>query len=273
LLVGAGKMSTLAAKHLRGQGVSEIRVANRSLERATQLAKEIDGKASSLEDLELLLQQADIVITSTAATSYIVDKKLMARVMRNRRYRSILFIVLAVPRDVDPAVAELDNVFVYDVDDLQNVLDENRSARAKEAEAADKIIDEEVRAFVRKSKSEQVVPVIKALRDRVTEIASGEADRTVAGLKDRDPRLEHSVRAMSQAIVNKLLHPVMTRLKREGAEGDPTPYVDALEALFELEIVQEVREELEAALAPAEAPADNVVPMSSRDRGGRGGQS
>jgi len=256
LLVGAGKMSTLAAKHLRSNGIQQITVANRSLDRAQALADDIGGSASSLTDLSLLLQRADIVISSTAAPEYVVTKKLMAKVVRNRRYRPILFVDIAVPRDIDPDVGDLENVFVYDVDDLQEVVEDNREARAKEAGLAEDIIHAEVDRYVRWARTQQVVPVIKALRAQATEIANAEVARTV-GILDGHPKAQAKVRAMSHSIVNKMLHPVMKRLKAEGAEGDPSPLIESLLELFALDI--DVVEE---------APADdstNVVPFAKKD--------
>jgi glutamyl-tRNA reductase len=257
LVLGAGKMSTLAAKHLKAYGVAQIRVANRSLASAQALADEIGGTASSLSDLPLLLTQADIVISSTASQTFIVDKALMAKVVRERRYRAILFIDIAVPRDIDPAVAELDNVFVYDVDDLESVLDANRRSREKEADEAERIVGEEVAGFARWAKSQQVVPMIKALRAHAVEIANAEVERTLGNVKGADKKTEGSVRAMGQAIVNKLLHPVLTRLKQEGAEGDPTPYIDALTALFG--VVPEPEEEKPAAESSQDLVDDHKV--------------
>jgi glutamyl-tRNA reductase len=257
LVLGAGKMSTLAAKHLRSYGVAQIRVANRSIASAQALADEIGGLASSLADLPMLLTQADIVISSTASPTFIVDKPLMAKVVRERRYRPILFIDIAVPRDIDPAVADLDNVFVYDVDDLESVLEANRQARAKEAEAAERIVGEEVAGYARWAKSQQVVPMIKALRMHVLSIANAEAERTLSNVKGADKKTEASVRAMGQAIVNKLLHPVMTRLKQEGAEGDPQPYIDALSALFG--VVPENEDEAPAGQAASAEDEAKVV--------------
>lgn len=282
LLVGAGKMSTLAAKHLKSHGIAEIRVANRSLERAAQLAAEIGGNASSLDDLELLLQRADIVISSTAAPGFVVTKSLMSKVVRHRRYRPILFIDLAVPRDIEPAIGDLENAFVYDVDDLESVVSVNREARAKEAQAAEQIIDEEIQLFLRWARSQQVVPVIKALREKGVGIADSEAARALAAIKGADPRIEKSVRAMSQAIVNKLLHPVLATLKREGAEGDPAALVGAIEQLFDLTIEtgdavpQEVPLVEPPIVTGESAPAsvtpedDNVLHLTrERERGGR----
>jgi len=247
LLVGAGKMSTLAARHLRTHGVAEVRVANRSLERAEELAKEIGGHASSLADLELLLVKADIVISSTAAPGFVVTKAMMSKVVKARRYRPILFVDLAVPRDIEPTVADLEGAFVYDVDNLEGVVAENREARAQEATAAEAIIKEELDSFLRWSRQQQLVPVIKALRDKGLSIAEMEADRALASLKD--PRAEKAVRAMSQAIVNKMLHPVLSHLK---SQGDAHQLAAQVVALFELELASASEEE-------AADPADPAV--------------
>ena len=247
LLVGAGKMSTLAARHLRTHGVAEVRVANRSLERAEELAKEIGGHASSLADLELLLVKADIVISSTAAPGFVVTKAMMSKVVKARRYRPILFVDLAVPRDIEPTVADLEGAFVYDVDNLEGVVAENREARAQEATAAEAIIKEELDSFLRWSRQQQLVPVIKALRDKGLSIAEMEADRALASLKD--PRAEKAVRAMSQAIVNKMLHPVLSHLK---SQEDAHQLAAQVVALFELELASASEEE-------AADPADPAV--------------
>lgn len=236
LLLGAGEMATLAAKHLIANGVSKVRVASRTLATADALAQQIGGQPSTLDDLPLLLAKVDIVICSTAAPGYVVDKRMMSRVVRERRYRPILFVDIAVPRDVDPRVASVDNCFVYDVDDLNAVLETNREQRKKEAQAAERLVEAELAEYVRWSRSQDVVPVIKALRAFAVGIAQAEVDRTLASIREPDKRTEQSVKAMSNAIVNKLLHPALTKLKAAGADGDPQPLVDALTALFELRL-------------------------------------
>lgn len=259
LLIGAGKMAGLAAKHLKSYGVAQVRVVSRTLASAEKLAKDVGGVPSSMTDLPILLQQADIVISSTAAPGYVVDKKMMSKVMRARRYRPILFVDIAVPRDVDPKVAELDNAFVYDVDDLEQVLELNRDSRAREAAAAEQLVTDELAAHARWLKSQQVVPVIKALRQHATVIAAQEAERTLAGIKEADKKTAQSIKAMSNAIVNKMLHPVLTHLKQEGAEGDPQAMVDVLVRLFELDLDPPA-----AAREPQPDSNDNVVPIRSQ---------
>ena len=278
LLLGAGEMATLAAKHLRAHGVSKVRIASRTLATAAALAREIDGHPSTLDDLPLLLAKVDIVICSTAAPGYVVDRAMMGRVIRERRYRPLLFVDIAVPRDVDPKVSGIDNCFVYDVDDLHAVLETNREQRRKEAEAAECMVAEELVAYVRRVRAEEVVPTIKALRRRALGIAQAETQRTLAGLKVDDDRTHQSVRAMGNAIVNKLLHPVMTQLKAAGAEGDPQALVEALTGLFELDLSEAtpvesapVAESREVSEAPvARISGAQVLPLE-RPRRSRGG--
>jgi glutamyl-tRNA reductase len=192
----------------------------------------------------------------------------MARVLRERRYRPILLVDIAVPRDVDPAAAEIDNVFLYDVDDLEEVLEDNRKTRQKEAEAAERIIDREVATFSREAKSRQVVPLIKALRARATAIADAEVARTLTVARNADPKTADSIRAMGQAIVNKMLHPVMKELKRASADGDSETEVDALMRLFEIdskELVEDSGEHGSRSEQDAESDS-NVVPLRGADR-------
>ena len=235
LLVGAGEMATLAAKHLIANGVGHFRVASRTYQTAEKLAQEIGGRPSTLDDLSMLLVKADIVICSTSAPHYVITKKLMAQVVRERRYRPILFVDIAVPRDVEPTVSLLDNCFVYDVDDLNGVLELNRKQRQKAADDAAQIVQDELDDYLRWNRSQQVVPVIKELRSHAMSVAKSELEKTLGSLQG-SKKAEQSVRAMSNAIVNKLLHPVLTSLKEAGAQGDPDSLVDAVTNLFDLTI-------------------------------------
>ena len=273
LLVGAGKMATLAAKHLSASGVSSVRVVSRSLTTAQRLAEEIGGTPSIMTDLPMLMQTADIVICSTAAPHFVIDKPMMSKVVPKRRYRPILFVDIAVPRDVDPKVAELDNVFVYDVDDLEAVLEVNRENRAHEAAAADRLIADELERYVRWSRSQQVVPVIKALRAQASKVAAEEVQRTLSKFKDPDKKTAQSVKAMGNAIVNKMLHPVLTKLKTEGADGDPQALLESLVTLFELDVPVEAEVPTPPPEAATTEPAGdasdtNVVYFRRQDSAG-----
>jgi glutamyl-tRNA reductase len=236
LLVGAGKMGGLAAKHLWANGVGRIRVASRRLSTAEALAKEVNGTAASLDDLPLLLSSADIVICSTAAPGFVIDRKMVGKVLRTRRYRPLLIVDIAVPRDVEPRVGTLDNVFVYDVDDLEGVLDQNRKKRQHEAELAESLVREEVARFLAWRQTQRVVPVIKALRAKAATVVQAEVDRTLGGSTQLDPKTEKRVRAMANAITNKLLHPVLTRLKAEGEEAGGDLLGETVLELFDLSL-------------------------------------
>jgi glutamyl-tRNA reductase len=235
LLIGAGKMAGLSARHLVENGAGRIRVVSRSTESAERLAASVGGWASSLNDLPLLLREADIVISSTASDAYVVDKTMMAQVLRHRRYRSILFIDIAVPRDIDPRVQDLDNVFLYDVDDLDVVLSSNRKNRTEAAELAERIVDEELDRLVRQARSQEVVPTIKAMNQYAQDIVRAEVQRTRQRLRvDNSETMEASLEAMGQAIVRKLLHPAFVRLRRASEGGESDALRRALEELFSL---------------------------------------
>ena len=255
LVIGAGKMSVLAAKHLRSSGIKEIHVINRSLPRAQRLAEQVNGSAHAMEELEAQLVDCDIVISSTAAPGYIVGKSMMSGVVRQRRYRPILFVDIAVPRDIDPTLEDLENVFVYDVDDLQDVVQDNREARAQEAVAAEHLIAEELDIFVNWNRAQMVVPAIKAIRTRALGITRTELER---GGVLSGPKLD----ATANAITNKILHPVLRSLKAAGEKGDPSQLLDLAQQLFELSLGETLVAKDDEVLEEAES---NVVPLKKSE--------
>jgi glutamyl-tRNA reductase len=219
LLVGAGKMGALSAKALRDLGADRILVTNRSPARA--LAQEIQAQPEPWESLTSLLALADVVIVSTGAPTYVVTPGLVAPVMKARRGRSVCFIDVAVPRNVDPALAGLPNVYAYDIDDLQKVVSQTHAARAEEAIRAEAIVEAEVMAFALERETRAALPVLAELRRRAEQIARAEAERTLSHVGGKlDEKGRRSVEAMAQAIVNKLLHGPTARLKEAAASGD-----------------------------------------------------
>jgi glutamyl-tRNA reductase len=214
LVVGAGKMAGLAAQRLRTAGAAEVLVTGRTFERAAELAREVDGKARPWEDLDGLLALADVAITSTGSPEPILTAERMAALVRKRRHRPLFLIDIAVPRDVASAVGDLDNVFLYDVDDLERVVANNLRARAKEAEAAERIVAEEVRQFVEWLRVQGVVPTIKQLRARAEQIVAEELERTLPAL---DERARARVSAMANAIANKILHAPLAAVRKDDA--------------------------------------------------------
>jgi glutamyl-tRNA reductase len=223
LLVGAGKMGALSAKALADLGADRILVANRSPERAQALAEQVGGIARPWQEMVQLLVAADVVLVSTGAPSYVITRDLAVQTMKARKQRSICFIDLAVPRNVDPACGKLDNAYSYDIDDLQKVVSQTQAMRAEEAIHAEAIIEAEVMAFARERETRAALPVLAALRQQAEEIARAEAERTLqlVGAK-LDERGRKSVEAMARAIVNKLLHEPTARLKEAANSGEST---------------------------------------------------
>ncbi|MBT8492012.1 MAG: glutamyl-tRNA reductase [Deltaproteobacteria bacterium] len=235
LVIGAGKMSKLAARHLRRGGASSIRVVNRSRERAEELAAEIEGEARSWDQLQDLFAEADVVISSTGAKEPVLTKPLVKKAMRKRRYRPVVVVDIAVPRDADPAIHKFEGVYLFDIDDLRKVVDRNLRERSKEAVKADKIIGEEVTAFQRWLHSQRVVPTIRSLREHFTKIAREEAEKVVKSLENQHSpeQRERAIRRLAEVIVNKLLHLPMNALKDQ--DSDVEALVKAAEALFDLQ--------------------------------------
>ena len=220
LLIGAGKMGESAARHLRKQGAS-LFVLNRSMERAIELARACDGEPRQLHELPGELALADIAIASTSSDRFVVTTDLMKQVARARKYRQLFLIDIAVPRNVDPRVGQMENVFVYDVDDLQKVANENLTARKREAEHAERIVEVEARTFEEWRKGLDLKPIIVGLRRHVREVLAAELERTMPRLTGDAARDRAALDRMLDAATSKLLHQPLTELKRAGELGDP----------------------------------------------------
>jgi glutamyl-tRNA reductase len=251
LVVGAGEMAELAVRHLLGGGASAIHVVNRTYEKAVSLAFELGARAHRFDELRAQLLFADIVISSTGSEKPILTRSFIAEVQKQRKQRPLFIIDIAVPRDVERGVGELSNVFSFDIDDLEQVVAENLKARQKEARAAEAILEVEVAHFEDWLRQQGAVPVIKALRGRFQEVVRTEAERTAHALHlDTGEGGAHRavLEAMTEAIVNKLLHAPSTELKRLAASADGVRLSRAASRLFGLE--PSLPDE-----APGEAPA------------------
>ena len=209
LLAGAGEMAELAAEHLMAQGVAKVVVANRTLERAVTLARAFHGTAVSLDELVPQLAEVDILISSTGAPGLILRKEEVKPVMRQRRNSPLFLIDIAVPRDLDPELNDLDNVYLYDIDDLRQVVELNRAERQKEADRAERIVAEEAIKFMQWLEGMEVAPTIAAIRKKADAIREAEVARTIAALKNLEDKERKSIEMMGSAIVNKLLHDPM----------------------------------------------------------------
>ncbi len=220
LLIGAGEMAELAATHLVQNGISEILVANRTLSRAEELARYYHGRAVSFTDFPKALTEVDIVITSTGSTEPIIRARDLKSVLKVRRNRPMFFIDIAVPRDVDPDVNTLDNIYLYDIDDLREVVEENRASRRSEAVKAEAIVEEETAAFSSWLDMLDVQPAIKQLVHSSQAMIADEVARTMRRLGSSDPNVRLALEAMGQALSKKFLHAPISYLK----EGDSTSH-------------------------------------------------
>ncbi|MEK6539193.1 MAG: glutamyl-tRNA reductase [Deltaproteobacteria bacterium] len=234
MLIGAGEMAELAAKHLLSNGVQEIIVANRTYERAIEMAKGFNGTPIMFREFPHYLKRVDIVIASTAAPKYIIRPEQIDEVIKERKNRSMFFIDISVPRNVDPLINNIDNIYLYNVDDLQGVIEANLKERAKEAKAAEVIIDEEIENFYKWVKSLDVVPTIVALKKKIEDIRKGEVEKALSGINGLQEKDIQVIDAMTKAIVNKIVHDPVTHLKKEANKVEGDFYIEAARRLFDL---------------------------------------
>jgi glutamyl-tRNA reductase len=220
LMIGAGKMAELAARHFRDRGIGGLMFANRTFDRGVELARELHGTPVPFEELARYLPMADVVIGSTAATEFLLSEAQVQEALRLRGYRPTFLIDLGVPRNFDPRINDLRNVYLYDIDDLESVIGENREERGREAALAEEIVSAEVESFWRWFENLEVVPTIVGLRDKAERICRRELERTLGSLKHLGDEERKSIEAMAEAIVNKLLHDPIARLKRVQRSDD-----------------------------------------------------
>ncbi|MDY6824994.1 MAG: glutamyl-tRNA reductase [Thermodesulfobacteriota bacterium] len=237
LLVGAGEMAELAVEHLVSHRVGEVYVANRTFERAVALAERFNGKAVSFKEIGDTLQFADIVISSTGAPEVVITKQQVKAVMRSRRNSPVFFIDIAVPRDIDAAVNRIENAYVYDIDDLKSVVDENLKQRRREAVKAERIVDQATLKFRTWYDSLDVVPTVVALREKMNVIADAELERTLRAMPDLADRERQALYTMADAMVNKIMHDPTLFLKKMAGKPDTEKnrYLDVIRRLFNLE--------------------------------------
>ena len=234
MIIGAGEMCELAARHFVSNGVTRVLVTNRTFERAEKLAAEFQGRAVPFEQFTEHLASVDIILTSTGAPTFILGQKQMEEVLRRRKNRPMFLIDIAVPRDIDPKVNQLDNIYLYDVDDLQGVVQANLKERQKEAHRAEAIVGEEIGQFHLWLANLEVKPTIVALRKRFEEICAQELAKTFGNHKDLTDQQRRGIETMTNAIVNKVLHRPIAVLKRTQNESNGEDYIDAVRELFDL---------------------------------------
>jgi glutamyl-tRNA reductase len=235
LLIGAGEMSELAARHLINNGVSRMIFANRTYENAVRLANDFHGIPVDFDFLEDNLKEVDIVISSTGAPGYVITEEMIVKALHRHKNRLMFIIDIAVPRDVDPAVEEIDNVYLYNIDNLQEIVDENLRSRMEEAEKAETIISEEIINFTNWLNTLEVVPTIVSLKKKSEKVIEEEIEKSLSWSRNLTEEEREKIRILASSIANKILHDPITSLKEESQNSGADPYVAAIKKLFRLE--------------------------------------
>ncbi len=248
MLIGAGEMSELAAKHLMSNGVSKLFIANRTYERAVKMAKEYEATPIMFREFIHYMKDTDIVIASTGAPDYILKPDDVKELIKERKNRPVFFIDIAVPRNIDPKINDIENIYLFDIDDLQGVVEANLKERQKAVRYAEDIVSEELEAFSQWIETLEVVPTIKSLRKRFEEIKREEFEEAETSLKHLSEKDLKAVERMAGAIINKILHKPTVLLKKEGRKLEGDIYIEAVRKLFDLteETEEEVKEALES---------------------------
>jgi len=235
MLIGAGEMCELAARHFVESGIREILVTNRTYSRAENLAREFSGKTILFENLALDLDKVDIILSSTGSPNYIIHASQVKAALKARKNRSMFFIDIAVPRDIDPEINDISNAYLYDIDDLQGVIEANKKEREKEAELAEGIVGGEVSQLYSWLKTLDITPTIVSLREKLEKIRVSELEKLMNNLGDISAAQRKAIEAASSAMINKVLHSPTSNLKKmaDTAEGDL--YLDSARKLFDLD--------------------------------------
>ncbi len=236
MLIGAGEMAELAAQHLRAGGIKRLIIANRTLERAVELSHELGGEAIGLDEIEDAMIEADIVISSTGAPGLVLTKEQVKRTMRPRRHRLLFLIDIAVPRDIDPGVNDIENVYLYDIDDLKGVVEENKEQRAKEAKKAERMVEAEVLKFLSWMKTLDILPVIQGIQAKAEAIRRRELERSRKRLGGLTKEQEEAIDVLTNSIVQKIIHdPIIVLRKNASNEEAAEVLLDAATTLFNLD--------------------------------------
>ncbi len=235
LLIGAGEMAELAAKHLMAQGVSSMVVANRTFERAVEVAGLFKGRPVSFDEIGVQLLEVDIVVTSTASKEYIITYDQVKNSLRKRRNRPLFFIDIAVPRDVEPKINDLENVYVYDIDDLKGIIEINMAQRQQEAVKAERIVQEEAGKFEKWLGTLEVVPTIVSLRGKADSIVQAELKKSFSSLCDLTPDQKEAVRTLIRSITEKMMNDPIVFLKNKAGRETLNTYLDVTRKLFNLD--------------------------------------
>jgi glutamyl-tRNA reductase len=233
-VIGAGKMSVLALQHLQSHGIKLILVTNRSFQKAAQLAEQIKGRAVPFEDLPACLAESDIVISSTGSPTFIVKKEHVQKAMSLRRNRPIFFIDIAVPRDIDPQINQMDNIFLYDIDDLHSVAEKNRQKREKEAEKAEGMVLQEAEHFWNKLKAADVAPTIREIQEQLDSLRMHELERTMKKMGPLTEEQKEALNQLTSSLTSKIVGNSYAELRQLSNQPDGLEKIELIRKLFRL---------------------------------------
>ncbi|RLC25022.1 MAG: glutamyl-tRNA reductase [Deltaproteobacteria bacterium] len=236
LLLGAGEMAELAVEHLISNKVKNIVVANRTFKNAVELAQKFNGHAVKFEERQDALKDVDIIISSTGATEYVLTLDQVKQAMKKRRHNTLFFIDIAVPRDIDPKINTVSNAYVYDIDDLKNIVESNIEQRGKETIKAQRFIEEAVLKFRKWLESLAIVPTVKALNNKISSIVDIEFNKTLSNLKHLSQEDIEAIKRMTQAIASRTIHDPILFLRNTGDHRDDSLYLNVTQQLFNIDI-------------------------------------
>jgi glutamyl-tRNA reductase len=239
MLLGAGEMAEIAVEHLISHGVTAITVANRTFANAVALAEKFRGRAVKFEEREDMLREVDIIISSTGATDFVLTADQVRQALKHRKNRPLFFIDIAVPRDIDPGVNRLGNAYLYDIDDLQNIVNDNLEERGREAVKGERLVEEAVIGFRRWLDTLDLVPTIVGIKDKVGTITAQEIEKTLASLRHLSAQDMEAIRRMGQAITSKVIHDPIHFLKHIGSHRDDSRYISVARHLFNLDNIND----------------------------------
>ncbi|CAM3083319.1 glutamyl-tRNA reductase [Paenibacillus sediminis] len=266
LILGAGKMSELTVKHLYANGAEEVIVANRTLSRAEELARKFDGTSCTIEEGIARLHEVDIVISSTGAKQYVLTSEMVATSMKKRQSRPLFMIDIAVPRDIDPSIGQLQNVFLYDIDDLEGIVETNLEMRRSEAAKIETMIAEEIDVYNKWIRTLGVRPVIRALQDKASEIHEETLESLFNKLPELNERQRKVIQRLTKSIVNQMMHDPINRIKEMAGEKQGREALELFTHIFALEDqLKGMKEQDELNSVAAEADAMERRPKVKSD--------
>jgi glutamyl-tRNA reductase len=236
MLLGAGEMAELAVEHLIAHNVDKIVVANRTFKNALALAQKFNGQAVQFEERQSVLKDVDIIISSTGAAEYVLTQEQVKQAMKKRQHRTLFFIDIAVPRDIDPKINKVSNAYVYDIDDLTGIVETNIHQRGQETIKAERFVEEAVLTFRKWMDSLSIVPTIKAINDKMTAIVELEFNKTMSSLTHLSQGDMEAIRRMTQAIATRSIHDPIQFLRNTGDHRDDSLYLNVTRQLFDLDI-------------------------------------